>query len=204
MTVKVEILDPSGKVVGNAEGNITVQPDAVNKIEQKIQVNKPDLWSIDSPKLYAAKVSVLDNGKETDSQNFAFGVRSIHFDAQTGFTLNGKSIELKGGCYHHDNGPLGSAAIDRAEERKMELFKNAGLNAIRCSHNPPSPYLLEVCDRLGILVIDEVTDMWEKPKNDNDYHQFFKEWWQKDVQSMLLRDRNHPSIIMWSIGERNS
>ena len=200
VTVKVEILDPSGKVVGNAEGNITIQPDAVNKIEQKIQVNKPDLWSIDSPKLYAAKVSVLDNGKESDVQQISFGIRSIRFDAQTGFTLNGKSIEMKGGCYHHDNGPLGSAAIDRAEERKIEIFKKAGLNAIRCSHNPPSPYLLEACDRLGMLVIDEITDMWEKPKNENDYSLYFKEWWQKDIQSMLLRDRNHPSVIMWSIG----
>lgn len=204
VTVKVEILDPSGKVVGNAEGNITVQPDAVNKIEQKIQVNKPDLWSIDSPKLYAAKVSVLDNGKESDVQQISFGIRSIRFDAQTGFTLNGKSIEMKGGCYHHDNGPLGSAAIDRAEERKIEIFKKAGLNAIRCSHNPPSPYLLEACDRLGMLVIDEFTDMWEKQKNPNDYSLYFKEWWQKDIQSMLLRDRNHPSVIMWSIGNEIS
>jgi len=204
VTVKVEILDPSGKVVGNSEGNITVQPNVTNKIDQRISVSTPELWSTDNPKLYTAKVSVLEDGNETDSQNVTFGVRSIHFDAQTGFTLNGKSIELKGGCYHHDNGPLGAAAIDRAEERKMEIFKSAGLNAIRCSHNPPSPYLLDVCDRLGILVIDEVTDMWEKPKNENDYAQFFKEWWQKDVQSMLLRDRNHPSIIMWSIGNEIS
>jgi len=110
-------------------------------------------------------------------------------------------MELKGGCYHHDNGPLGSAAIDRAEERKIELLKKAGFNAIRCSHNPPSPYLLDVCDRLGMLVIDEFVDMWEKVKvSPDDYSKYFRACWKQDVGSMVVRDRNHPSVIMWSIG----
>ena len=107
---------------------------------------------------------------------------------------------LKGGCIHHDNGPLGAAAIDRAEERKIELLKKVGYNAIRSSHNPPSQQLLDACDRLGMLVVDEAFDMWELAKNPQDYHLYFKEWWQKDLDAMILRDRNHPSIIMWSIG----
>ena len=116
------------------------------------------------------------------------------------FLLNGKSVELKGGCLHHDNGFLGSAAIDRAEIRKVELMKANGFNAIRCAHNPPSETFLNACDRLGILVIDEFSDMWESYKNPQDYSRFFREWWNKDLTDMMLRDRNHPSIIMWSIG----
>jgi beta-galactosidase len=128
-------------------------------------------------------------------------MRTIKIDAQNGLTVNGKSVKLVGGCFHNDNGPLGSAAIDRAEERKIELFKKAGYNAIRCSHNPPSPYLLDVCDRLGILVVDEIFDSWEKPKvSADDYSKFFKEWWRKDLESMVMRDRNHPSVILWSFG----
>ncbi|NJO68772.1 MAG: hypothetical protein HC830_05365 [Bacteroidetes bacterium] len=129
-----------------------------------------------------------------------FGIRSIHFDAANGFMLNGKKVLLKGGCMHHDNGFLGSATIDRAEERRVELMKAYGFNAIRTSHNPPSRQFLDACDRVGVLVIDEAFDMWERPKNPQDYHRFFKEWWQKDISSMVMRDRNHPSIIMWSIG----
>src|SRR5689334_25432480 len=111
----------------------------------------------------------------------SFGIRTISFTAENGFRLNGKEVELKGGCVHHDNGILGSAAIDRAEERKIELLKANGFNAIRCSHNPPSEKLLETCDRVGMLVIDEVVDQWELPKNDYDYQRFFDEWWKHDI-----------------------
>jgi beta-galactosidase len=121
-------------------------------------------------------------------------------DAATGLTLNGKRVLLKGGCIHHDDGLLGSATIDRAEERKIELLKQNGFNAIRTSHNPPSRQLLDACDRLGMLVIDEAFDIWERGKNPQDYHLYFKEWWKKDLDAMMLRDRNHPSVIFWSIG----
>ena len=114
--------------------------------------------------------------------------------------MNGKPLELKGACLHHDNGLLGAAAFDRAEERRVEIMKANGFNAIRTSHNPPSEAFLDACDRLGMIVIDETFDMWEKPKNPQDYHRFFREWWQKDVEAMILRDRNHPSIAFWSIG----
>ena len=200
VSLTFQIIDPSGKVVGKTEGNSYNLADSLTDISQSITIENPALWSTENPTLYQAKVTVIVNNKEVDNLNTTFGIRSIKFDAQTGFTLNGKSVELKGGCFHHDNGPLGSAAIDRAEERKIELLKSSGFNAIRCSHNPPSPYLLDVCDRMGMLVIDEICDMWESPKNPDDYALYFKEWWQKDIQSMLLRDRNHPSVIMWSIG----
>lgn len=201
VTIKVEIIDPSGLLVGKTESNAKVLPDAKNNIEQHISVSNPLLWSVDSPKLYATKVTILDNNKVEDFTTTPFGIRTIKVDAINGFTLNGKTIKLIGGCFHHDNGPLGSASIDRAEERKMEIFKNAGYNAIRCSHNPPSPYLLHVCDSLGILVIDEIFDNWEKEKvSPDDYSKSFKEWWKKDIELMVLRDRNHPSVVMWSIG----
>ena len=170
-------------------------------IKQIIDIENPVLWSLENPNLYQAQIDILVKNKKADNLKTTFGIRSIHFDAQTGFTLNGKSIELKGGCFHHDNGPLGSAAIDRAEERKIELLKKAGFNAIRCSHNPPSPYLLDVCDRLGMLVIDEFVDMWEKPKvSPDDYSKYIRTHWKNDLGSIMLRDRNHPSVIMWSIG----
>ncbi len=204
VTVKVEIIDPLGKIVGNSESKATVLPGA-NNFENQVSVSNPKLWSVDTPKLYSAKVKVLENNKESDFTSTSFGIRTIKVDAKNGLTINGKTIKLIGGCFHHDNGPLGAASINRAEERKMEIFKNAGYNAIRCSHNPPSPYLLHVCDSLGILVIDEIFDNWEKPKvSPDDYSKSFKEWWQKDLQSMVLRDRNHPSVILWSIGNEIS
>jgi beta-galactosidase len=135
-----------------------------------------------------------------DIRSTSFGIRSIKISAEEGLLINGKSLDLIGGCYHHDNGPLGAASIDRAEERKIEILKKAGFNAIRTSHNPPSPALLDACDRLGMVVIDEIFDMWERSKKKQDYSLFFREWWQKDVQSWIERDRNHPSVIMWSIG----
>ncbi len=199
--VTVEILDPSGKMIKTTDNEANASTGSGSEIKQKLTVENPVLWSLDSPELYTVRVKVAVNNRQVDSLDTKFGIRSLEFSAENGFLLNGKSIELKGGCFHHDNGPLGSKAIDRAEERKMEILKNAGFNAIRCSHNPPSPYLLDVCDRLGILVINEIFDNWEKQKvSENDYSKYFKEWWQKDVESWILRDRNHPSVIMWSIG----
>ena len=124
----------------------------------------------------------------------------IEIDAEKGLRVNGVPYEMKGACVHHDNGPLGAAAIDRAEERRVEILKAAGFNAIRTSHNPPSPAFLDAADRLGMLVIDEAFDMWERPKNPQDYHRFFEEWWASDLAAMVRRDRNHPSVVLWSIG----
>ena len=198
--LRTELSDPSGKVAATSDSQAVVESGQTIEIKQEIPVKKPSLWSIDEPNLYQAKVSVLINDKIVDARSVHFGVRSIKIDAQNGLTINGNSVDMIGGCYHHDNGPLGTASIDRAEERKIEILKKYGFNAIRTSHNPPSPALLDACDRLGMLVINEIFDMWETPKKEQDYHLNFAEWWQKDVESWVKRDRNHPSVIIWSIG----
>lgn len=196
----IRLKGPDGKVSQTAETSVTKISSASQEIIQTIDVPQPKPWSLEKPDLYTAEIQVMTKDKATDKTNTIFGIRTIHFDAQTGFTLNGKKVLLKGGCLHHDNGFLGSATIDRAEERRVQLMKTYGFNAIRTSHNPPSKQFLDACDRNGIVVIDEAFDMWERPKNPMDYHRFFKEWWQKDLQSMIFRDRNHPSVIFWSIG----
>lgn len=196
----VKIVGPDGNVSQSLETPIKRIEGGKSEFDQNIIVSNPELWSIENPNLYVANIEVIANGKVTDEVSVTFGIRTIGFDAETGFLLNGKAVLLKGGCLHHDNGFLGSATIDRAEERKVELMKAYGYNAIRTSHNPPSKQFLDACDRHGVLVIDEAFDMWEKEKNPEDYHLYFKDWWQKDLESIILRDRNHPSIIFWSIG----
>lgn len=194
------ILAPDGAMVATLRTEQPISGGGGFEFVQTTEVKSPRLWSVESPELYTC-VSEVYRGKElADRLESRFGIRSIAFDAAGVFRLNGQAVKLKGGCVHHDNGPLGARAYDRAEERKIEVLKGAGFNAIRCAHNPPSPALLDACDRLGMLVIDEAFDMWEIEKNPFDYHLYFKEEWQKDMESMVLRDRNHPSVIMWSIG----
>ena len=167
---------------------------------QEIAVANPALWSPETPKLYRALTRVLIAKKVVDEVETPFGIRSLGWSAEKGFLLNGKPVKMVGGCVHHDNGVLGAAAFDRAEERRVELLKAAGFNAIRTAHNPPSPAFLAACDRLGMLVMDEAFDCWERAKKPYDYHLYFKDWWQRDIDAMVLRDRNHPSVVMWSIG----
>lgn len=199
--VITKITSSDGKAVAEvAESEVTIPSGKSTELNQEIAVRNPLLWSVDMPVLYNAVSEVYENGELTDRSETKFGIRSITFSATGGFLLNGKALKLKGGCVHHDNGPLGSKVYDRAEERRVEILKANGFNAIRCSHNPPSPAFLDACDRNGMLVIDEAFDMWNEQKNPHDYHLFFNDWWRKDVESMVLRDRNHPSIIMWSIG----
>ena len=200
VVLHTELLNPSGRVVGTSSSSSSMGPGQTIELMQNIEVKKPVLWSIEDPDLYNAKISVLIDEKVVDNSETPFGIRSIKIDAQNGLTINGKPLDMIGGCYHHDNGPLGAASIDRAEERKIEVLKSNGFNAIRTSHNPPSPALLDACDRLGMVVIDEIFDAWETPKKEKDYNLYFREWWQKDVESWIKRDRNHPSVIMWSIG----
>ena len=150
--------------------------------------------------LYQVVNRLLQDDKVIDEEYISIGIRNIAFSAENGFQLNGKSMKLKGGCIHHDNGLLGAKAFDRAEERKIELLKAAGFNALRLSHNPPSTALLNACDRLGMLVIDEAFDMWRYGHYQYDYAQYFDKLWKEDLHSMVARDRNHPSVIMWSIG----
>jgi len=203
--VKFKIIDPSGLVVGEAEKELIMHSSAEEEIDAKISVANPELWSLESPRLYTAVCELYTKSHDgssviKDCKETKFGIRKVEVSAEKGFLLNGKPLKLKGGCVHHDNGPLGAAAFDRAEERRVELLKESGFNAIRCAHNPPSPAFLDACDRIGMLVIDEAFDMWREAKNPDDYHLWFDEWWKKDIESMVLRDRNHPSVVMWSIG----
>lgn len=198
--VKTRIISQSGTTVGTVETTQTLASKTGGEVSQEITVNKPALWSIENPALHKAIVEVYQDNQLIDQQETSFGIRSISFDAQNGFRLNGKTVKLKGGCVHHDNGPLGAKAYDRAEERRVQLLKQSGYNAIRCAHNPPSPAFLDACDRNGMLVIDEAFDMWTEQKNPFDYHLYFNDWWKRDVESMVYRDRNHPSVIMWSTG----
>ena len=198
--LETEIFAPGGESLGTKTSINRISEQQPYPYTQHFQVVLPRLWSPDSPSLYRAVTTVRKDGTEIDRQETLFGIRSIEFDANKGFLLNGTPLLIKGANLHHDNGPLGAAAYDRAEERKVELMKASGYNAIRCSHNPPTPALLNACDRIGMLVIDEIFDYWDDGKKPNDYHVDFAQWWRQDTESMVLRDRNHPSIIMWSIG----
>jgi len=198
--VQTRILGPGDHEVRSAETPLHLAAGAKGGAEQIIPIPSPKLWSPDAPGLYRAEARLIESGRIVDQAEARFGIRSIEIDATNGFRLNGTLLKLKGGCVHHDNGPLGAAAIDRAEERRVELLKASGFNAIRTSHNPPSPAFLDACDRLGMLVIDEAFDQWEAEKNPADYHRFFAEWWQRDLAAMVRRDRNHPSVVIWSIG----
>jgi len=195
-----KIIDPNGLTQTEIETENTVGPGQTMEILQEMKLQNPKLWSTESPSLYETVSEIQESGSISDIAETKFGIRTISFDAVNGFLLNGKPLKLKGGCVHHDNGILGSKAYDRAEERRVELLRANGYNAIRSSHNPPSPAFLDACDRLGMLVIDESFDMWKEGKNPYDYHLWFNDWWKKDVESMILRDRNHPSVILWSIG----
>jgi beta-galactosidase len=200
ITVITRILDAVGIEAAEAESGQDIQPGTSVQFNQDAVVKSPALWSTESPTLYTAEVEVRGDGVLHDWVKTQFGIRTIAFSDEKGFVLNGEPILLKGGCVHHDNGPLGAAAYDRAEQRRVELLKANGFNAIRCAHNPPSPAFLDACDWLGMLVIDEAFDMWAEPSKPQDYHLYFSRWWQRDIDSMVLRDRNHPGIIMWSIG----
>ncbi len=200
VVVSTRLQDANAKDAGNNQISVEVGPNSEKEICQSIIVVTPRLWTPEIPYLYDAKTQVVQNKKVVDGTKTNFGIRSIKFTAENGFQLNGKTIKMNGGCMHHDNGCLGAAAFDRAEERKVELLKEAGFNAVRTSHNPPSEAFLNACDRLGLLVVDEAFDCWRSGKNKYDYAQYFDHWWKRDLDAMVLRDRNHPSIIMWSIG----
>ena len=166
----------------------------------EVEVNKPLLWELDSPEMYAAQTVITVDGTVTDKTQTNFGIRSVVWDADKGLILNGMITKLKGVCNHHDLGPLGAAVNDRALERQVEIMKEMGVNSIRTSHNPPAPQLLDICDRMGILVLDEAFDCWVLKKTKNDYHRHFSEWYERDVTNMVKRDRNHPCVFMWSSG----
>lgn len=196
---EMELIAPDGKTqVARQEGEVqTAEQNAV--IEQKLLVQNPCLWNCNHPALYNLRLSVRHNDY-TDKIEIPVGIRTLEFSAEKGFLLNGQATLLRGACIHHDNGLLGARAFDRAEQRKITLLKKAGFNAIRGSHNPMSESLMDECDRQGMLVIDEAFDMWHKTKNKQDYHVYFDSLSTRDLQTLVRRDRNHPSVISWSIG----
>jgi beta-galactosidase len=190
----------SGAVAGRSSISVTVERGREFEATQEIAVHKPALWSPESPSLYRAVTRIIRRGEAIDEVSVPFGIRAIEWSVEKGFLLNGQPVKMAGGCVHHDNGPLGAAAFDRAEERKVHILKQCGFNAVRSSHNPPSPAFLDACDRLGLMVLDEAFDCWSKGKNPFDYSVTFQDWWRRDIDAMVLRDRNHPSVVMWSIG----
>ena len=206
VTVSTQIYERvSGQKTGkpissSAPITTTITAGASNSSTMTMRVNNPKLWNLQKPNLYTAVTTVRENGKTIDQYETVFGIRTIKFDVDKGFFLNGEDVRINGVCDHHDLGPLGAALNTRALERQIELLKEMGVNAIRTSHNPPAPELLELCDRMGILVMDEAFDAWRRAKKKNDYHLLFEDWHEKDLRALVRRDRNHPSVILWSIG----
>ncbi|TGV01867.1 beta-galactosidase GalB [Flavivirga rizhaonensis] len=170
------------------------------KNEADIEISNPKLWNLETPNLYELRTTLIQNGEIIDDYKTSFGIRTIEFTASDGFLLNGKRVQLKGVCQHHDLGPLGAAINVRAMERQIEILKEFGTNAIRTAHNPPAPEFLDLCDKMGVLVQVEAFDVWNKKKVDNDYSILFGAWHERDLRAMVRRDRNHPSVIMWSTG----
>ncbi len=198
--ITIHVKDVNGTLVNTVVDSLVLPAKAASISHKQFTVENPALWSPESPSLYRAEIIVETDNETSDVYEQTFGVRTIDISADEGLLLNGEPLLLKGGNLHHDNGLLGAAAYERAESRKVELMKANGFNAIRSAHNPPSEALLDACDSLGVLVIEEFTDMWESYKSPQDYSRFFADQWEKDLTNMILRDRNHPSVIMWSIG----
>src|SRR5262245_4187416 len=191
----------TGKVIATSDAaNVSVAAGRNETSAVNIRVNQPKLWNTKEPRLYTAVTTVERDSKIVDSYETIFGVRAIKFDPDKGFFLNGELMRINGVCNHHDLGALGAAINTRALERQIEILREMGVNAIRASHNPPAPELLDLCDRMGVVVMDEAFDCWKRGKKKNDYHLLFDDWHEKDFRAMIRRDRNHASVIMWSIG----
>ncbi|NJB35196.1 beta-galactosidase GalB [Croceivirga sp. JEA036] len=196
----VSIVKDENVVVTTENKEVNLKANSDNVVVTDLRIAAPKLWDVEAPNLYQLETQVWQGDTMVDVYHSSFGVRTIAFHAQNGFQLNGKRVDFKGVCMHHDLGPLGAAVNYRATERQMEIMKAMGVNAIRTSHNPPSSALLEICDRMGLLVIDEAFDEWQIGKVPNGYNKVFDQWHERDLRDMIKRDRNHPSVIMWSIG----
>ncbi|HEU4767079.1 MAG TPA: beta-galactosidase GalB [Pyrinomonadaceae bacterium] len=194
------IEDANGRDIVRATENGIAAQGANAEVSQTLELPSPQLWSDERPYLYRIVSQLEQNGKVVDRYETPLGIRTFKFDVDKGFFLNGKPVKIRGVCNHHDLGSLGAAVNTRAMERQLEMLKAMGVNGIRTSHNPPAPELLELTDRMGFIVMDEAFDVWKKEKTKFDYHLDWDEWHKRDLEDMVLRDRNHPSVIMWSIG----
>lgn len=200
VSIRSSIYDATGKQVATKTVSGIALKDSLQTHYNELTLRNPRLWSVTNPYLYRVTTQLLKGAIVLDEESTTLGVRSFHFDAAKGFYLNGAPLKILGVCNHHDLGALGAAFNTRAAERQLEILKAMGTNALRTAHNPPAPELLDLCDRMGFLVMDEAFDMWRKRKNKQDYHQHFAEWSGRDLADMVRRDRNHPSVFMWSIG----
>ncbi len=204
ITISSNLIAPDGKKVAeSAEQTVDLsKADSITTVSSQITLKNPRLWSTDTPDRYTLVTVIKDaaTGKTLDTYSTVTGFRTFEFDAEKGFSLNGKPMKINGVCLHHDAGALGAVVNRRAIERQLEIMKEMGVNAIRSSHNPPAPELLELCDSMGLMVMDETFDMWRKKKTAHDYSRYFDEWHEKDLTDLVKRDRNHPSVFMWSIG----
>ncbi|MET0713764.1 MAG: glycoside hydrolase family 2 TIM barrel-domain containing protein [Mycetocola sp.] len=194
------ITDGDGMLAGTSHSPVTLLPGTRGTVRRRLYVEDPALWSTDAPNLYEAIVTLRDGEETVDQEKVTFGIRSLQLDPRHGLRINGEVVKLRGACIHLDNGPLGTVSMRAAEERKIARLKAAGFNAIRSSHNPMGSALLDACDRLGMLVMDETFDVWTSGKSDYDYSFDFPEWWERDVEAIVAKDRNHPSVIFYSIG----
>ena len=200
--LETSVLDPSGEVVGADATRVIVPAGGTAEVSQRILVVAPQLWSVDSAALYRvdSTLSSTSDEEQVDRNQVQFGIRSLHLDAARGLRINGQAVKLRGACVHADNGVIGGAAFDSAEERRVAILKSAGFNAIRSAHQPMSRAMLDACDRLGVLVMDELTDMWTRSKSPEDGSDQFLDRWERDLEAMVIKDRNHPSVIIYSIG----
>ncbi len=203
-TVITKFINSKGKQVAQAETKIELKAGQQQKIDQNVLIVKPELWSIEQPNLYSLQVEVSSGNTVIDNYVSPFGIRTFHFDPNKGFFLNGKHVKIKGVNNHHDGGPLGAAVLDYTHKRQLSILKEMGCNAIRISHNPPSPELLAYADSMGFVVFNEIFDEWVQGKTMAGYAPHFEEWYVRDVENWIRRDRNHPSVIAWSIGNEVS
>ena len=201
VVVRNKIISPAGVQVASVSKKRSLNPIAkcISSLSQ-LKVSRPQIWSCETPYIYKVVTTIEQNGKVVDTYETPTGFRTFKFDAEKGFSLNGKSMKINGVCQHHDLGCLGAAVNEDALYRQLRILKEMGTNAVRCSHNPPAPELLAMCDTMGLIVMDESFDMWRRRKTKNDYARFFDQWAERDLTDLVLRDRNHPSILMWSIG----
>ena len=200
LRLETTIYDADDRRVAKTETDQVEVPSTGTTVAQELTVKNPGLWSVDNPQLYRVVTTIRSGQLLADSYETVIGIRSFEFDREKGFVLNGEPVTIRGVCNHHDLGCLGAAVNTRALERQLEILKEMGCNGIRTSHNPPAPELLDLCDRMGFIVMDEAFDIWKTGKTEFDYHLDFDEWHRRDIEAMVLRDRNHPSVFIWSIG----
>ncbi|WP_405182718.1 DUF4982 domain-containing protein [Nocardia sp. NBC_01377] len=204
VTVSARFTGPDGAAIEPTIGELAIPAHGTAELRQQVSVAQAALWSPDTPHMYRAEVTVSEGGRTVDTTREEFGIRTLTVDARNGLRINGRSVKLRGTAIHHDNGVIGAHTLDAAEERRIRILKESGFNAIRSSHNPASRALLRACDRHGMLVMDELTDAWFVPKVKYDYSRYFEQWWERDLEALIANDFNHPSVIMYSIGNEIS